>query len=155
MSEGLTLTESIDIYVDELLELPGKIEDCKSDIIAPKEEIECLTQKIKGHELNYEAEAGLEVDDAGKKLYTNEKTRKKRARELMDSVPSVVADEQRLKDLRIQVVNDEMKLTGLRDRFSALKVTIKALTEQLHAETVEKAIKNPVKNIMEIKHATA
>lgn len=137
----MSLLEEIEHLSQRLLMLPGLIRE-KQEQNNHKEEIVGLQNTLKDRLLDFTEEAGMELDDAGKKKYTNKEQREARARELIDGDELYKKTATRLKELQDTNARLSVEIDQLRNEFAAYKAVLFALTERLHYESVCKAAAN-------------
>jgi len=114
------------------------------DIINEKMEQNNHTEEIRGLEdrqkeimLDFETKAGFETDDDGKKIYTNQKMREMRARELAATDEEYNTVTKRLKELRDVKAMLSQEIAQLQNEFSARKSVLSAQKTMLYYDAVE------------------
>ncbi len=70
------MKEKIDLLVNSLLDLPKEIMDLQLSALKANDEIQNLSDEILIRENEIKSEINAAVDDAGKKMYSNEESRK-------------------------------------------------------------------------------
>lgn len=137
----MSLSKEIEEMSQRLLMLPDLIRE-KQEQNNHKEEIDGLKNTLKDRLIELATEAGLEVDDAGKKKYTNQQQREAVAREWADGDDFYIKNEKRLRELQDTSSRLSDEIDHLRNEFSAKKAVLFGLIERLHYETVCKAAAN-------------
>jgi len=132
------MSTELNKHLERILELPGLIAEASNDC-NHKDEIETLKESLKDEIIDLKTEAGMETDEKGKKLYTNDEQRTRRANVIAkddNNYQIVMAD---LRKIEAAKLNAEINREQLRNELSALKAVIFAMTEQLKTENITKA----------------
>lgn len=144
MSGREELIEEIRVKCDRLNELTAvrRKHDEENDYAT---KIGDLQEQIKNILWGFEAEAGLEVDDDNKKIYTNEKLRQGRAKELAaESAEYVEANKELAKTIEAKTKHDLLS-NDLRREARYLVTTIPALVAILQSGDQVALMSNTVK----------
>lgn len=142
MQKAKELQESI----DELATIRER--RYRHDLNAPDmDAINELIERQKDVLFEFEAEAGLEVDDAGKKLYTNKEQRQQRAKELAALNEFYTSATATINKLRAEKARYDIDKDDLKRQFKVKYVTVLANIELLHSqnqfiEVLEKGVNN-------------
>ncbi len=135
------MSTELNEHLKRIMELPRLIAEA-SENCNRKDEIESRRNNIKDFMADHKMKAGTEVDDGGKKKYTNDEQRTRRANEIAKTDPEYQEEVALLGYAETEKFNAEIRREQLKNELSALKAVIFAMTEQLKTENIITAAKN-------------
>ena len=117
-----------------------------------KEEIETLNSELKQELLGFNFMAKMALDDNGKKKYPNQAERDTYIVEMTKESPQCQSIKKRLQEIEGIKLNNSVELGYLYNKFSILKLHIRAMTQELKTLTVflefePETIKTEVNNV--------
>jgi hypothetical protein len=117
--------------INEQIELPQKILQQKAELAAAQDKADAWTQRLREEDALLAAVIQLEVNDAGKPLYSNAEQRSSALIQRKRTLPSYLEIVQRSAESNRQVTIEKDKLTYLEDRFSLIKKLLTLAASEL------------------------
>jgi predicted nucleic acid-binding Zn-ribbon protein len=105
--------ERLSKLAEDLLDIPSRISEIQGRILDHNEEIQTTNNEISQIEATIKSEIGAQLDDNGKKLYTNAESREAAFVEISNSNQELVSKRNRLSSLQGYVSIERIKMESL------------------------------------------
>jgi chromosome segregation ATPase len=105
--------ERLSKLAGDLLDIPSRISEIQGRILDHNEEIQTTNNEISQIEATIKSEIGAQLDDNGKKLYTNAESREAAFVEISNSNQELVSKRNRLSSLQGYVSIERIKMESL------------------------------------------
>jgi predicted nucleic acid-binding Zn-ribbon protein len=105
--------ERLSKLAEDLLDIPSRISEIQGRILDHNEDIQTTNNEISQIEATIKSEIGAQLDDNGKKLYTNAESREAAFVEISNSNQELVSKRNRLSSLQGYVSIERIKMESL------------------------------------------
>jgi chromosome segregation ATPase len=105
--------ERLSKLAEDLLDIPSRISEIQGRILDHNEDIQTTNNEISQIEATIKSEIGAQLDDNGKKLYTNAESREAAFVEISNSNQELVSKRNRLSSLQGYVSIERIKIETL------------------------------------------
>jgi len=105
--------ERLSKLAEDLLDIPSRISEIQGRILDQNEEIQTTNNEISQIEATIKSEIGAQLDENGKKLYSNAESREAAFVEISNSNQELVAKRNRLSSLQGYVSIERIKMESL------------------------------------------
>ncbi len=105
--------ERLSKLAEDLLEIPSRISEIQGRILDHNEEIQTTNNEISQIEATIKSEIGAQLDENGKKLYTNAESREAAFVEISNSNQELVSKRNLLSSLQGYVSIERIKMESL------------------------------------------
>lgn len=105
--------ERLSKLAEDLLDIPTRISEIQGRILDYNEEIQTTNNEISQIEATIKSEIGAQLDENGKKLYSNAESREAAFVEISNSNQELVAKRNRLSSLQGYVSIERIKMESL------------------------------------------